>query len=54
MWVSACGWDQDGEINNAVTEVVEIVEDIIVIMEVSGQVCNVIIVWGKGCEGSQA
>ena len=54
MWVSACGWGQFDQINSAVMEVVETMEDNAVIMEVSGHVCSIITVWGQGDEGSQA
>ena len=54
MWVNACGWGKFDQINSAVMEVVETMQDIEVIMEVSGHVHSIIIVWGQEGEGSQA
>ena len=54
MWVNACGWGKFNQINIAVIEVVETMEDNSVIVEVSGHVCSIIIVWGQEGEGSQA
>ena len=54
MWVNAYGWGQFDQINSTIMEVVEIMVDNAIIMEVNGQVCSIIIVWGKEGEGSKA
>ena len=53
MGVNACEWGQFYQINSGVMEVVETMEDSAFIMEVSGHVCSIIIMWGQEGEGSQ-
>ena len=54
MRINACGWGQFDQINNAVMEVVETMEDNTVIMEGSLHESSTIIEWGQGGEGSQS